>query len=522
MVTDCDETFNYWEPLHFLLFGSGFQTWEYSPVYALRSYAYLFPLRWLGQVLWPRWLHHPAGRARLFFMLRGALGLACAAAETTLFAAECSESSGDQEAAYLYVAFSAMSPGMFHAGSSLLPSACAMVCVTVAYAAWMRRHPRLAVWGIAVAALFGWPFAALLGVSIAMRYCWTRGMVDFVRTSALSAVAILAPMVAVDSRLYGRLVVAPLNLLRYNVFSPPGRGPDIFGTEPWYFYLLNTTLNFPLIFQLAVAYVLAAALEAYGPRRSAASAPVDERVCTARRRACLLLPVVLWFGTLSRQPHKEERFLHPTYPLICLGAAYLVTTATARLARGRVLRIAAYGAVVAVCATACTSRIASQVQYYSAPLELFHWLARQNATAVDGAVCIGKEWYRYPSSFFLPAESRLLFVRTDFDGLMPKPFTDTRSVPSGMNDANRQVVDERYAADISSDCAYFVDFVPAGGLEGDEPTTDLLKRWRVARELPFLDQRQTPRLHRAFYVPGPLGRRHRSYGRYVVLQRPEP
>lgn len=27
--------------MHFLMFGSGFQTWEYSPKYAIRSYAYL-------------------------------------------------------------------------------------------------------------------------------------------------------------------------------------------------------------------------------------------------------------------------------------------------------------------------------------------------------------------------------------------------------------------------------------------------------------------------------------------------
>lgn len=26
-VGDCDETYNYWEPLHYLLFGFGFQTW---------------------------------------------------------------------------------------------------------------------------------------------------------------------------------------------------------------------------------------------------------------------------------------------------------------------------------------------------------------------------------------------------------------------------------------------------------------------------------------------------------------
>ena len=48
-IADCDETFNYWEPLHYLLPASsggatpraGMQTWEYSPDYALRSYTYL-------------------------------------------------------------------------------------------------------------------------------------------------------------------------------------------------------------------------------------------------------------------------------------------------------------------------------------------------------------------------------------------------------------------------------------------------------------------------------------------------
>lgn len=41
-INDCDETFNYWEPAHFLLYGNGFQTWEYSPEYAIRSYFYIW------------------------------------------------------------------------------------------------------------------------------------------------------------------------------------------------------------------------------------------------------------------------------------------------------------------------------------------------------------------------------------------------------------------------------------------------------------------------------------------------
>jgi len=33
--------FNFWEPLHFLDRGYAFQTWELSPVFALRSWAYI-------------------------------------------------------------------------------------------------------------------------------------------------------------------------------------------------------------------------------------------------------------------------------------------------------------------------------------------------------------------------------------------------------------------------------------------------------------------------------------------------
>lgn len=28
-ISDCDEVFNYWEPLHFMQHGRGLQTWEY-------------------------------------------------------------------------------------------------------------------------------------------------------------------------------------------------------------------------------------------------------------------------------------------------------------------------------------------------------------------------------------------------------------------------------------------------------------------------------------------------------------
>ena len=47
-VADCDETFNYWEPSHFLLYGYGLQTWEYR---------FNFPLSFFIQRLFPSSSH---------------------------------------------------------------------------------------------------------------------------------------------------------------------------------------------------------------------------------------------------------------------------------------------------------------------------------------------------------------------------------------------------------------------------------------------------------------------------------
>ena len=44
-IHDCDEVFNYWEPLHYLFHKSGFQTWEYR--YVISNLC----LVWFGLVL---------------------------------------------------------------------------------------------------------------------------------------------------------------------------------------------------------------------------------------------------------------------------------------------------------------------------------------------------------------------------------------------------------------------------------------------------------------------------------------
>ena len=90
-------------------------------------------------------------------------------------------------------------------------------------------------------------------------------------------------------------------------------------------------------------------------------------------------------------------------------------------------------------------RTAGTVTAYHAPLEIYKPLQSLQYASVDGAVCLGKEWYRFPSSYFLPKNMRAKFIKSAFDGLLPGQFSEasigfglfpTWLVPSGMNDQN--------------------------------------------------------------------------------------
>ena len=77
-ISDCDETFNYWEPAHQMLYGQGLQTWEYDPKYALRSYLYII------MHLVPGWVYASFAQPNpmlVFYFLRFLFGLICALCE---------------------------------------------------------------------------------------------------------------------------------------------------------------------------------------------------------------------------------------------------------------------------------------------------------------------------------------------------------------------------------------------------------------------------------------------------------
>ena len=84
------------------------------------------------------------------------------------------------------------------------------------------------------------------------------------RWSLISVITIIIPQIAIDSDKYGRFVSAPFNIVKYNVFTQ--HGPDLYGTEPWTYYLSNGILNFNGGFLLALGVLpICVAVKAFVP-----------------------------------------------------------------------------------------------------------------------------------------------------------------------------------------------------------------------------------------------------------------
>lgn len=120
---------------------------------------------------------------------------------------------------------------------------------------------------------------------------------------------------------YNKLAIVPLNILNYNLLSATG-GPNLYGTSPPSFYLLNGALAFNVLLPLALLSLPVLFITSIvdpkrmGDKRDRMIGQTSPFISLAIR----LLPLYLWIGILSMQPHKEERFLFPAYGLILLNA----------------------------------------------------------------------------------------------------------------------------------------------------------------------------------------------------------
>lgn len=94
-------------------------------------------------------------------------------------------------------------------------------------------------------------FALVYGVMILVSkdVCFFAKMINMQdeRSLTLFFSPLQVPLMIVDSYYYGKLVVAPVNAVLYNVFNTHA-GPELYGVEGVTYYFINLMLNFNLVF----------------------------------------------------------------------------------------------------------------------------------------------------------------------------------------------------------------------------------------------------------------------------------
>jgi alpha-1,2-mannosyltransferase len=317
-ITDCDEVFNYWEPAHFLTYRNGFQTWEYSPEYALRSWVYIL-LHALPGLL----LREIIGKLLIFYLTRVLLSLLSAYCVAHFYIGIVK--SFGAVTANLTAWLLLCSVGLYISVSAFLPSSFSMCLTALAYGHYMQvmgtaqtsspvqGHQGRALFFSVFSTLLGWPFVGALALPMCM-CCLFDSFWRTIRITIVSVLCCTAAHVALDSWFYGKLVIAPLNIVLYNFTVKEGAGSQLYGVEPWFFYLINGVLNWNIVLPLALLGVFAALVPRFN----------------ARFLILAAAPMYLWLLIMSLPPHKEERFLFPAYPFIALNAAFLLSKLFAR------------------------------------------------------------------------------------------------------------------------------------------------------------------------------------------------
>lgn len=537
-IQDCDEVFNYWEPTHYLNRGFGLQTWEYSPEYTIRSWLYIVLHAIIGRV-GTIFSSHPNFE---FYTIRLGLAAICAACETRLFSVICK--TFNPRIGIMFGLIMAISPGMFHASVAFLPSSFSMYTTMLGMAAFMDWRGGLKtsvgmMW-FGIGAIVGWPFSGALIVPLLaedLALSSLTGDVSEIIWRLLDGVVrsliVLVLQIAIDTFFFHKVTVVPWNIVFYNVLSDSSRGPEIFGTEPWHFYLRNLSLNFNLWFLLALSAGPILGLQFLLRGRSTTKqSPFRSMVFAA--------PLYLWLAIFSSQPHKEERFMYPAYPFLALNAAIALHTTLAYVGNsdpakivGKIpakLKLYLVSIVMLLAIDISVARTIGLYSAYHAPLEVYSPLHTTGLADIKANVCLGKEWYRFPSSYFLPKGMRARFIKSEFSGLLPGQFNEAKTgfgffpgtwlIPSGMNDQN--IEDSGKYTDIEH-CSFLIDSqLPStrhSTLEPDYKDTDT---WEEMRCSSFLDSASTNVLGRILWIPDlaiiPAPYR-RQWGRHCLLRR---
>ncbi|XP_038997860.1 dol-P-Man:Man(6)GlcNAc(2)-PP-Dol alpha-1,2-mannosyltransferase-like [Hibiscus syriacus] len=138
--------------------------------------------------------------------------------------------------------------------------------------------------------------------------------------------------------------------------------------------------------------------------------------------------------------------------------------------------------------------------------------------SIDSVLCVGSEWHRYPSSFFVPDHIGVVrWIDDGFRGILPFPFKDTlggtAAAPPYFNNKNKES-DEQYLQDVRA-CTFLVELQLNRPYPycGNDPST-----WEPIAALPYLDRELSLAKYWSFFIPY-LWQEKNVFGMYKLLQR---
>eukprot|EP01084_Bolivina_argentea_P094368 169646_1 len=564
-ISDCDETYNYWEPTSFLLTKYGFQTWEYAPQYALRSYSYLLPQYFIGSLLTSL-----NNQILIFYGIRIFLCIICLLCEL-YFVKSLTEWFG-HKTVFITFLFMTFSSGMFNCCAAYLPQQFVLCMILLSFGSFFRHYRILAILFMGIAVIFGWPFIGLLAIPMAIDCIIYLGLTVFIIYISVFGSILCGLCIGIDYIYYNKLVLAPLNIFLYNLsVTGPNvsdyksdddmddmelEGQNLYGVDDWTFYVKNLLFNWNIVFILAIFAPIASNLlillffnkKKKSKNRGRRARGIgcckgfmnlfkmgsDNNSAIVGRLMHCMLPLWIWYLFFTYMPHKEERFMFVIYPFIALNAALTLT-------QFRLCKIDENGKIFTFNVTKCigfirfivvninfavtmifiglsVSRSVGQVVYYRAPLNIWYKSGeyiRLNDIGGDRAnICVGMEWYRIPSSLFISDVANIKWIESGFDGELPIEFEGTDFVNKPFNDKNK-MEKSRFVINVEGVCDYIIDLWESNKVIKEYDVS----KYKVIEKVKFLDREATSSgIFRSLYIPY-WSNKNVVYANYVFLKR---
>lgn len=520
IIPDCDEVYNYWEPLNFLTRFFGKQTWEYSPEFAIRSYAYLcqfsifiYPIK-LSKFFFNIYnINLPS--YTLFYLIRIILALSFTFSEIKLSK---NLKFLNKKIQNWFLLAQILSPGMYQASISILPNSYSLLLgilasnfiinyfnalnfaksidnelfnleikinkinendsemknllprTNILLNLYRISTPLITKYFTAVVLLYsisglcGWPFSMILILPfLIFSYSYTINYIpisilknDYSKLRILLAYTLIGIfslffisffISQFDYLFYKKTVFFSFNIINYNIFNS-NAGPNLFGTESWDYYIKNLFLNYHIFFLIATLNFLT--------------------IPTIYQLTLYKFPLLIWFAIFFYQPHKEERFLYPIYHLISISFAQFMSCETFNYNKlFKLFKLILNILTILLTSLLFLSRVNNLNSNYSAPLKIFKYLSDSTTLSnLPENICLGREWYHYPSSFFLNNNQRLKFTKSNFNGMLPNDFIEpiinnfeglVNSTSKISNDFNNLNIFNPNSIINPNDCNYFID-----------------------------------------------------------------